>query len=71
MTVAMAPAARPGELRISVVDDGTYRAGTGVTEPGPQNGYGLRIVDVVAAEWGVIVADGRSLMWCEIPEAAS
>jgi anti-sigma regulatory factor (Ser/Thr protein kinase) len=71
VTVEIEHARRPGELRISVIDDGPRWAGAGVIEPGPQNGYGLGTVDAVAAEWGVLPAPGGgSCSWCEIPEAA-
>lgn len=71
ITVEIEPARRPGELRISVVDDGPRWAEAGTAEPGPHNGYGLGIVDTVAAEWGVLpAAGGGSCSWCEIPEAA-
>jgi anti-sigma regulatory factor (Ser/Thr protein kinase) len=71
VTVEIEPARRPGELRISVIDQGPRWLDGAVAEPGPSNGYGLGIVDAVAAEWGVLPAAGAgSCSWCEIPEAA-
>lgn len=70
VTVEIEPARRPGELRISVIDAGPRWTVPGA-EPDPSNGYGLGIVDAVAAEWGVLhAAGGGSCSWCEIPEAA-
>jgi two-component sensor histidine kinase len=67
--VRIEPGWCPGELRISVIDAGPrYTA----PESGQSNGYGLDIVDVIAAGWGVApAADGQSLTWCEIPAVAS
>jgi anti-sigma regulatory factor (Ser/Thr protein kinase) len=70
VTVEIEPARRPGELRISVVDAGPRWTEFGA-DPDPSNGYGLGLVDAVAAEWGVMhAAGGGSCSWCEIPEAA-
>jgi anti-sigma regulatory factor (Ser/Thr protein kinase) len=70
VTVEIEPARRPGELRISVIDVGPRWAAPGA-EPEPCNGFGLGLVDAIAAEWGVLpAAGGGSCTWCEIPEAA-
>jgi anti-sigma regulatory factor (Ser/Thr protein kinase) len=73
VTVEIEAARRPGELRISVIDNGPRWTEFGAAaEPGPSNGYGLGIVDAVAAEWGVMwAAGGGSCSWCEIPAVAS
>jgi two-component sensor histidine kinase len=66
--VRIEPGLRAGEMRISVIDAGPRYV---APEPGQSNGYGLGIVDVIAAGWGVApAADGQSLTWCEIPAVA-
>jgi anti-sigma regulatory factor (Ser/Thr protein kinase) len=77
VTVSIGPADLPGELRISVCDNGPGRfrpwAPPLPDAPDvPEHGYGLGIVDVVAADWGVVpAAGGGSRIWCDIPELAS
>jgi anti-sigma regulatory factor (Ser/Thr protein kinase) len=78
VTVSIAPAAVRGELRISVCDDGApcQQAGPWLSaQPDgpevPEHGYGLGIVDVVAADWGrFTLAAGGWCTWCEISETA-
>jgi anti-sigma regulatory factor (Ser/Thr protein kinase) len=77
VTVLIAPAAVPGELRISVCDDGgPYDVGRWLSaDPNgpevPEHGYGLGIVDVLAADWGRFTRTvGGWCTWCEIPAEA-
>jgi anti-sigma regulatory factor (Ser/Thr protein kinase) len=68
---------QPGELSVSVVDDGplsdwhgqpdmAWRPAAPEGPDVPERGYGLGIVDAVAVAWWI--AD--SVAWCVIPEAA-
>jgi len=51
------------EARFSVCDDG---GGTPVVrpEPGPDGGWGLRLVGELASRWGV--REGRTQVWFEV-----
>ncbi|MGI8446956.1 MAG: ATP-binding protein [Streptosporangiaceae bacterium] len=78
VTVAIRPAETPGELRISVSDDGgPDRPGPWLSPPCaeapvvPEHGYGLGIVDAVAADWGRARRLGGWVTWCEIPAVAT
>ncbi|HEX3873543.1 MAG TPA: ATP-binding protein [Solirubrobacteraceae bacterium] len=54
-------------LRLSVTDDGT--GSTDVeprTDPGIDGGFGLLLVDQLAARWGV-ERGARTTVWCELP----
>lgn len=74
VTVTIGPAAEPGELRISVGDDGN-RLGLApeccppLTDGPltPEHGYGLAIVDAVATVWGRSICPDGWTTWCEIP----
>jgi anti-sigma regulatory factor (Ser/Thr protein kinase) len=56
-------------LRLSVTDQGSRRAAvTPRGDPGVDGGFGLLLVDQVAARWGV--ERGRATtVWCELPVA--
>jgi anti-sigma regulatory factor (Ser/Thr protein kinase) len=85
VAVTICPTATPGELRISVTDGGgppRVKAWLAADGPGmlaacpdawpvpPEHGYGLAIVDTVAADWGRFQDGNGFVTWCEIPEAA-
>jgi anti-sigma regulatory factor (Ser/Thr protein kinase) len=79
VTVMIEPGQQePGAMRISVRDGGS-RTGPGpcLRPPAtdgpvtPAHGYGLCIVDAVAAVWGRTRHAGAWVTWCEIPETAS
>lgn len=69
VSVTIGPADLPGELRITVTDGGnplrpSWPAMPAAEAPDvPEHGYGLAMVDAVAADWG---RSGWST-WCEIP----
>jgi anti-sigma regulatory factor (Ser/Thr protein kinase) len=55
-------------LRIEVVDEGTERAPSVRHEsPGESGGWGLRIVDQLATQWGVF--EGTTHVWADLPLA--
>lgn len=72
VTVTIEPGQEPGELRISVGDDGS-RTGPWLCPPDtdgpvtPEHGYGLAVVDAIAAVWGRSAGPGGPVTWCEIP----
>jgi anti-sigma regulatory factor (Ser/Thr protein kinase) len=80
VTVVIEPGAEAGELRISVGSGpALVPAGPWFTPPAtdgptvPEHGYGLAVVDAVAAAWGYSPFPGHPggrFTWCEIPEAA-
>jgi anti-sigma regulatory factor (Ser/Thr protein kinase) len=47
-------------VRIEVADEGNVAVAPR-PEPGPDGGWGLRIVEELADEWGVL--DGRTTVW--------
>ena len=54
---------RNGDARFTVCDEGS---GTPIVrpEPGPDGGWGLRLVGQLAARWGV--REGRTQVWFEL-----
>jgi anti-sigma regulatory factor (Ser/Thr protein kinase) len=68
-TVRVSAQLAEGVLRLEVEDAGT--AGTvaqRVPSDDRRGGYGLNIVDALAARWGV-VRDGGTLVWAELATA--
>lgn len=59
-------AKNPGFLRIEVIDEGSGNA-PAVRHEGPDEsgGWGLRIVDRLATQWGVF--EGTTHVWADIP----
>lgn len=78
VTVTFCEGRSPGELRITVTDDGSMGPDAGPwLWPGPEtgepaeSGRGLSIVDALAADWGRCESAPRGWSaWCEIPAAA-
>lgn len=70
VTVLIEPGPQPGEMRVTVRDDGPA-AGWEIPAPPPdvipEHGYGLAIVDTLAADWGTDPAAHAT--WCEIPDS--
>jgi len=52
-------------LRLSVTDGGTGRVFRRRETPGVDGGFGLLLVDRLAARWGV-ERDGATTVWCEL-----
>jgi anti-sigma regulatory factor (Ser/Thr protein kinase) len=77
VTVTIEPGQLPGDLRISVRDDGAsrYELESWLAPPAvdgpvvPEHGYGMAIVDAVAVDWGRSAGPGPGswTTWCEIP----
>ena len=65
--------ATPRTLRVDVEHAGASFDGRARTEPSPERagGWGLRIVDVVAHDWGVEGDDGRTSVWFEVDRPSS
>lgn len=76
VTVTIGPAPAPGELRITVGDDGGHPGPPGpwcvpaaVDGPViPEGGYGLAIVDAIVADWGRFTCMRGWCTWCDIPD---
>jgi anti-sigma regulatory factor (Ser/Thr protein kinase) len=59
---------RDGTLRVEIHDDGDGEPVVVDPEPLADGGRGLRIVTALAAEWGVLAADGGGkTVWVEQP----
>jgi anti-sigma regulatory factor (Ser/Thr protein kinase) len=59
-----------GGVRIEVYDQGTNDWPLVRPIPGPSGGWGLRIVDRLAAEWGLTNSPATGV-WAELPAVAS
>lgn len=85
VTASISPGTYPGELRISVCDDGPrvpvadaalaeLMDGCPPAAPAAdpaEGGRGLAIVDTVATDWGILRGrSGICCVWCEIPVTA-
>ncbi|MFJ9775745.1 ATP-binding protein [Kitasatospora sp. NPDC101157] len=58
---------RPGVLRVEVSDRSLAAARRRATRPGYPGGYGLLVVDHLAACWGTKAATGGKTVWAELP----
>ncbi|MFC5748872.1 ATP-binding protein [Actinomadura rugatobispora] len=67
--VAVVVEARRAVVRVTVIDDGGADGKPHVAEPFGEDGRGLRLVEALAAGWGVDEADGGSAVWAEFPAA--
>lgn len=60
-------ALRDGCLRVEVSDRSAQPVEVRPHAPGSETGRGLRIVDALAADWGVRAVDGGKIVWFEVP----
>jgi len=64
-TIALHIDAEAAELRVEVADEGNVEVAPSPT-PGAHGGWGLRIVDQLADDWGVLV--GSTKVWFRLGE---
>ena len=63
--VTMRAELRGGVLQLEVVDQGSGMAAEVKQEAGPDGGWGLRIVDALALNWGAF--EGTTHVWADLP----
>jgi anti-sigma regulatory factor (Ser/Thr protein kinase) len=56
------------QLRVAVTDPGSELLPRvlPVDDPSP-GGFGLRLVDGLASDWGVARTNGKTRVWCDLP----
>jgi anti-sigma regulatory factor (Ser/Thr protein kinase) len=52
-------------VRVEVIDEGEAAPQVRLEPPGPDGGWGLRVVNAIARRWGAY--EGTTHVWCEIP----
>ncbi|MEV0389110.1 ATP-binding protein [Nonomuraea sp. NPDC050643] len=54
----------PARIRIEVSDSGTELPEP--REPGPASGWGLHVVRLLSAGWGISPSESGKVVWCEL-----